>query len=163
QQLRMNMGNQLLALFEPSINHPALARSDLEFEAILQRALQAMEKTEAHDAFLEVQRRHEAFRATTGDALPARVSLNDGSALSQAYLARRGSLIDLQQSSLDILRDETARGQQHALLIASLLGLVGLGVVLIGYVTASGLARRFSQPIESLAEAADLISHGNFN
>jgi NtrC-family two-component system sensor histidine kinase KinB len=162
QQLRANMGNQLLALLEPNVDRHALQRADAEFEAILQEAL-LQEKGPAREAFAEVLHRYYQFRAVTLEQLPTRAALRPDSALSEAYVRVRSRLADLQQSSLDTLRNESSRGHEHALLIASLLGLVGLGVVLIGYVTASGLARRFSQPIESLADAADRISHGDFN
>ena len=48
------------------------------------------------------------------------------------------------------------------MLIASLLGLVGLAVLIIGFITAHGISRRFGAPIEALAKAADNIGQGNF-
>ncbi|MER2103700.1 MAG: ATP-binding protein, partial [Pseudomonas atacamensis] len=63
---------------------------------------------------------------------------------------------------------ETINAVQHAareraLLIAGLLGLVGLAVLIIGFVTAQGIARRFGAPIEALAKAADNIGQGNYD
>jgi NtrC-family two-component system sensor histidine kinase KinB len=46
--------------------------------------------------------------------------------------------------------------------ISGLLGLVGLAVLIIGFITAHGIARRFGAPIEALAAAADDIGQGNF-
>ncbi|MCE6985022.1 HAMP domain-containing protein, partial [Pseudomonas frederiksbergensis] len=51
----------------------------------------------------------------------------------------------------------------RALLIGGLLGLVGLAVLILGFVTAHGIARRVGQPIEALAKAADQIGQGNFD
>ena len=47
--------------------------------------------------------------------------------------------------------------------MAGSLGLVGLAVLIIGFVTAHGIARRFGEPIEALAKAADNIGQGNFD
>ncbi|MNG10138.1 Alginate biosynthesis sensor protein KinB [compost metagenome] len=46
--------------------------------------------------------------------------------------------------------------------MAGLLGLVGLAVLIIGFVTAHAIARRFGAPIEALVQAADNIGQGNF-
>ena len=48
------------------------------------------------------------------------------------------------------------------MVIATVLGLVGVAVLIIGFITAHGIARRFGAPIEALAKAADNIGKGNF-
>ena len=40
---------------------------------------------------------------------------------------------------------------------------MGLAVLIIGFVTAQAIARRFGEPIEALAKAADNIGQGNFD
>ena len=47
-------------------------------------------------------------------------------------------------------------------MIAGLLGLIGLAMLLIGFVTAHSLAQRFGRPIEALARAANPIGRGDF-
>ncbi|MNZ72232.1 Alginate biosynthesis sensor protein KinB [compost metagenome] len=49
------------------------------------------------------------------------------------------------------------------MLVAGLLGLVALAVLIVGFVTAHGIAQSFGAPIEALAKAADDIGQGNFD
>ncbi len=66
-------------------------------------------------------------------------------------------------SVMQIASTQEALIREHALLIAGLLGLVGLAILIIGFITAHGIARRFGEPIEALAKAADKIGQGNFD
>jgi len=43
------------------------------------------------------------------------------------------------------------------------LGLMGLVVLVLGFITAHNIARRFGQPIEALAKAADQLGRGDFD
>ena len=60
------------------------------------------------------------------------------------------------------VEQEEARARERAWLIAGLLGLIGLAVLVIGFVTAHSIAQRFGRPIEALARAADQIGQGDF-
>ncbi|MGT4706411.1 hypothetical protein PDB2_05771 [Pseudomonas aeruginosa] len=48
-------------------------------------------------------------------------------------------------------------------MVAGLLGLVGVGILLFGFVTAHSIARRFGAQIETLAREADRIGEGDFD
>lgn len=75
----------------------------------------------------------------------------------------RNGLIAEHKQALDNIDETQRNAREHALLIAGLLGLVGLAVLAIGFITAHGIARRFGEPIEALAKAADNIGQGNFD
>jgi NtrC-family two-component system sensor histidine kinase KinB len=73
----------------------------------------------------------------------------------------RNGLIAEHKHALDNINAVQHDARDRALLVAGLLGLVGLAVLIIGFVTAHGIARRFGAPIEALAQAADNIGQGN--
>jgi NtrC-family two-component system sensor histidine kinase KinB len=60
-------------------------------------------------------------------------------------------LITEHKQALDNISATERSSRERALLIAGLLGLVGLAVLIIGFVTAHAIARRFGEPIEALA------------
>ncbi|EJY58430.1 two-component sensor, partial [Pseudomonas aeruginosa CIG1] len=72
-------------------------------------------------------------------------------------------LQDLQQLALAGISDAETSARHRAYLVAGLLGLVGVAILLIGFVTAHSIARRFGAPIETLARAADRIGEGDFD
>ncbi len=74
----------------------------------------------------------------------------------------RNGLIKGYREALTNISETQDRARERAVWISGLLGLVGLAVLIIGFVTAHGLARRFGAPIEALAAAADDIGQGNF-
>ena len=83
--------------------------------------------------------------------------------LSQAFDTLRTSLIDSYKSTLQSITALEHEAHQRAMWVSGLLGLVGLAVLIVGFFTAHGIARRFGGPIEALAKAADDISQGNFD
>ena len=74
----------------------------------------------------------------------------------------RNGLIAEHKQALENISASEHKSRERALLVAGLLGLVGLAVLIIGFVTAHGIARRFGGPIEALAKAADKIGQGDF-
>ncbi len=71
-------------------------------------------------------------------------------------------MISEQKRALDNITEIERESRERALLIAGLLGLVGVAVLFIGFITAHAIARRFGAPIEALVQAADNIGQGNF-
>ncbi|MGH8422872.1 MAG: ATP-binding protein, partial [Pseudomonas fluorescens] len=88
--------------------------------------------------------------------------LSGNKELTEKFNALRNGLIVEQQRALDNINATEQQARERALLVAGLLGLVGLAVLIIGFVTAHAIARRFGEPIEALAQAADNIGQGNF-
>ena len=83
--------------------------------------------------------------------------------LTERFNALRNGLINEHKRALDNIGTTERKARERALLVAGLLGLVGLAVLIIGFITAHAIARRFGEPIEALAKAADNIGQGNFD
>ena len=88
--------------------------------------------------------------------------VNDNEGLTEKFNALRNGLISEQKRALDNITEIERKARERALLIAGLLGLVGVAVLFIGFITAHAIARRFGAPIEALVQAADNIGQGNF-
>ncbi len=82
--------------------------------------------------------------------------------LGAAFNQVRTDLIDSHKQALDYITRSEERTRDGALLVCGILGLMGLVVLVLGFVTAHNIARRFGQPIEALAKAADQLGQGDF-
>lgn len=95
-------------------------------------------------------------------AADSRQRLAAGSDFSRAIDALQRRLQALHGHALQVVIDAEGDARRQAWMVASLLGLVGLALLLIGVLTAHAIARRFAAPIETLAQAADRIGQGDF-
>lgn len=75
-------------------------------------------------------------------------SLRNNEKLTSFNVLRNG-LISEHKRALENINDTESQSRERALWIAGLLGLVGLAVLIIGFITAHGIARRFGGPIEA--------------
>ncbi|MGP3788640.1 ATP-binding protein [Pseudomonas sp. B392_1p] len=164
QEMRKAIGSQMTLNFGTPQELANVATLRQDFARQLQQA-NALVRTrydrqlvntiaQAHDDYL--QEYYSLLRADP-EQIFARQTLNT------AYLNVRNPIIELQEHAITSLAETEQDNRERAVLIASLLGLVGCGVLLIGFLTAHGFARRFSGVIERLAQAADQIGQGDFN
>lgn len=96
------------------------------------------------------------------DPQAVRNDLLNNDEFANSIEAVRDRLNALQVSYVAAVQASEAHARERAWLIAGLLGLVGLAVLVIGFITAHSIARRVGQPIEALARAADQIGQGDF-
>lgn len=163
QQLRQSLSNHLLLLVRGQRDDAALTEARTSFQAALAQGLSQAARSDDRHAYQAIG---EAYARLT-DELDApstpQASLLEDNALSQAFNHVRELMVDMQQSAYDQIRDTEIRSRERAQLLAGLLGLTGMAVLLIGFVTAHSFARRFGDPIEQLSSVADQIGRGDFN
>ncbi|MBB3240954.1 NtrC-family two-component system sensor histidine kinase KinB [Pseudomonas sp. Tn43] len=162
-KLRQTLGDQLIIMLD---EHPDAAA----FEASKQHSLELFDEGIAR----QPSRRggQYGFKKAKADYQDLLQSLDLSSApiqvvsgdvgLTEKFNALRNGLIAEQKRTLDDIAEIERKARKRALLIAGLLGLVGVAVLFIGFITAHAIARRFGAPIEALAAAADNIGQGNF-
>ncbi|HHG4644054.1 TPA: KinB sensor domain-containing domain [Pseudomonas aeruginosa] len=161
QQLRQLLGDQLVILLREKPDGQALERSQNDFRRVLEQG-RANTVDGAEQAALDgVRDAYLQLQAHTPALLKAPMADNDG--FSEAFNTLRLRLQDLQQLALAGISDAETSARHRAYLVAGLLGLVGVAILLIGFVTAHSIARRFGAPIETLARAADRIGEGDFD
>lgn len=161
-KLRQNLGEQLTLMLTESVDRNAIARLQTQFQHLLNEGIQQEQRGDAGKNFADTnnhfQRYLQAFQNT---AVPAQ-GLGSEQPLGKAFGLLRNDLLDAHKRAVDHINHSEQVTYDRALLISSLLGLVGLSVLILGFVTAHGIARRFGQPIEALAKAADQIGQGDF-
>lgn len=161
QQLRQLLGDQLVILLRETPDGQALERSQNDFRRVLEQG-RANTVDSAEQAALDgVRNAYLQLQAHTPALLEAPMADNDG--FSEAFNGLRLRLQDLQQLALAGISEAETSARHRAYLVAGLLGLVGVAILLIGFVTAHSIARRFGAPIETLARAADRIGEGDFD
>ncbi|MBO0366663.1 KinB sensor domain-containing domain [Pseudomonas shirazensis] len=159
-KLRQNLGEQLILVLDEDSDADSLNNLQTQFQTLLSQGLQeGGEKTGFSKASSNYQTFLQAYRQT---ANPARSMATD-KPLGAAFNQVRTDLIESYKQSLEQISRSEEASRDRALLISGLLGLMGLTVLILGFVTAHNIARRFGLPIEALAKAADEVGQGNFN
>lgn len=163
QQLRQALGDQLVQVLSarPSVERLATARQHFR-EALERGQNQASSDTERQMLRL-IADAHRQFVEVTENAGAGRPELLEDSDLSRSLDSLRQRLLSLHEFAMHNISSEESDARTRTLLISGLLGLVGIAILLIGFVTAHSVARRFGAPIEVLAKAADKIGQGDFD
>ena len=162
-KLRQTLGDQLIIMLDEQPDPAA-------FEASKQHSLELFDEGIAREPSSEgAQYGFKKAKADyqnllrSFDLSSAPIQVVDGEGdLAEKFNALRNGLIFEQKRALDNITEIERKARERALLIAGLLGLVGVAVLFIGFITAHAIARRFGAPIEALAAAADNIGQGNF-
>lgn len=163
QQLRHALNNHLLLLVQNRSDSAALARNRDAFQAALARGVAQAPHPADRDAYQEIAEAYGQFLTELETPSTTNSTLLDDNPLGQSFGRVRELMVEMQQSAYDQIRDTEIRSRERAQLLAGLLGLTGIAVLLIGFVTAHSFARRFGDPIEQLSRVADQIGRGDFN
>ncbi|MDH4583874.1 PAS domain-containing protein [Pseudomonas sp. BN415] len=161
-RMRQHLGDQMVNLMGKDLDSPALQASQQKFLAALEEGLNSTTDAQTREHFQRIAASYQVFLDVMRQPASLRWSLLDDDDFSHALDILRTSMVELQRHSLSVVGDAESAARDRALLIASLLGLLGVAVLLIGFVTAQGIARRFGAPIDALAKAADQIGRGDF-
>ncbi|QBF24513.1 HAMP domain-containing protein [Pseudomonas tructae] len=162
-KLRQNLGEQLSLLLDDSADKPALEDLQRQFQQLLDEGINHDDDSPGDQGFTKANVDYQAFlQAYRSSSAPSK-SLGAEQPLGHAFNQLRGDLVESHKRALQHINESEQKAHDRALLIGGLLGLVGLSVLILGFVTAHGIARRVGQPIEALAKAADQIGQGNFD
>ena len=159
-KLRQNLGEQLTLILDEDTAPENLRLLQENFQGLLNQGLeQGGERT----GFSKASSNYQAFLQAYHDSpAPAR-SMGVEQPLGAAFNQVRTDLIDAHKQALDLITRSEEHSRDRALLVSGVLGLMGLVVLVLGFITAHNIARRFGQPIEALAKAADQLGKGNFD
>ncbi|WP_312255034.1 KinB sensor domain-containing domain [Stutzerimonas nitrititolerans] len=163
QQLRQALGNHLLILLRENRDSEALDQSREVFQTALAKGIAGSANEADRQAFQTIGNAYAAFLNELQMPNNLQWTLLEDNALSQSFNYVRELMVEMQQSAYDQIRDTEIRSRERAQLLAGLLGLTGIAVLLIGFITAHSFARRFGEPIERLAGVADQIGRGDFD
>ncbi|MDD1015556.1 KinB sensor domain-containing domain [Pseudomonas rubra] len=162
-KLRQNLGEQLTLLLGDSADKPALEHLQRQFQQLLDEGINHDDDSPGDQGFAKANVDYQAFLQAYRSSRTPSKSLGAEQPLGHAFNLLRGDLVESHKRALQHINESEQKAHDRALLIGGLLGLVGLSVLILGFVTAHGIARRVGQPIEALAKAADQIGQGNFD
>ncbi|MGF6111349.1 KinB sensor domain-containing domain [Pseudomonas frederiksbergensis] len=160
-KLRQTLGDQLIIMLSEKPDPAAFEASKQHYFQLLDEGI-AHEGEGAQYGFNQAKTDYLSFLQAFSESRDPTHVLIGNEALTEKFNTLRNGLIAEHKRALDNINDTQRQARDRALLIAGLLGLVGLAVLIIGFITAHAIARRFGAPIEALAQAADNIGQGNF-
>ncbi len=159
-KLRQNLGEQLTLILDEDPAPDNLRLLQDNFQILLNQGLeQGGERT----GFSKASSNYQAFLQAYRDSVQPARSMGVDQPLGAAFNQVRTDLIDAHKQALDLITRSEEHSRDRALLVSGVLGLMGLVVLVLGFITAHNIARRFGQPIEALAKAADQLGKGNFD
>lgn len=163
--LRQELGKQLFLMLSEDFDQQtvqSLLESDRRIRKWIDDGLKANTTDSDRQAIVEIQTDYQKFSRLLEDPLAVRHELLINDDFAKIIETVRDRLNTLQMSYVTAVQHSEAKARERAWLIAGLLGLVGLAVLVIGFITAHTIARRVGQPIDALARAADQIGRGDF-
>ena len=163
QQLRHALSDELLMLARQDRDMEALAQSREVFLSALAQGLTEASDEADRQAYEAIADAYDRFTSQLERPVNQNATLLEDNPLSQSFTRVRELMVDMQQGAYNQIRDTEIRSRERAQLLAGLLGLTGVAVLLIGFVTAHSFARRFGDPIEQLSSVADQIGQGDFD
>ncbi|TVP92179.1 MAG: HAMP domain-containing protein [Pseudomonadaceae bacterium] len=163
----LSMGHELskqtTLLLSEVLDDEALQESDKRFHRLLAKAAESAMNENDRQAVTEVRRAYDRYRPHLYTPEMVRNQLFTHDQFTRSLAAVRDRLNNVQMRYVNAVENTERQTRENAWMVTWLLGAIGLSIVLIGLVTAHSIARRFAEPIESLADAADNIGKGNFN
>ena len=163
-KLRQTLGDQLMIMLNPAPDLVALENSERHYFELLDQGITHEKRLDnGHHGFQQAREDYLSFLKAFSNSQNLSGSLGGNQELTDKFNVLRNGLISEHKQALENINSTQRKARERALLVAGSLGLVGLAVLIIGFITAHGIARRFGAPIEALAKAADNIGQGNFD
>ncbi|QHC98908.1 PAS domain-containing sensor histidine kinase [Pseudomonas sp. S04] len=163
-KLRQTLGDQLMIMLNQTPDLAALENSERHYFELLDQGITHENRLDnGHQGFQQARDDYLSFLKAFSESQNHSGSLSGNQELTDKFNVLRNGLIGEHKQALENINSTQRKDRERALLVAGSLGLVGLAVLIIGFITAHGIARRFGAPIEALAKAADNIGQGNFD
>jgi NtrC-family two-component system sensor histidine kinase KinB len=162
-KLRQSLGDQLVIMLSERPDPAAFEQSRQHYYRLLDDGIALADSgKDVQYGFAQAKADYQRFLQAYDQSPDTSRALTGTGELIEKFNALRIGLITEHKRALDNINVIEHQARERALLVAGLLGLVGLAVLIIGFVTAHAIARRFGAPIEALVQAADNIGQGNF-
>ncbi|WP_310886564.1 KinB sensor domain-containing domain, partial [Pseudomonas cichorii] len=152
-KLRQNLGDQLVIMISPSPDKRVLKTYQDEFHTLLAEGIERDAQNMVQGRFENTSRYYQRFIEASQRFADDTRAMHENPELRDSFDALRNDLLDTHGEALQNISTAEAYSRERALWIAGLLGLVGIAVLCVGFITAHGIAHRFGAPIEALAKA----------
>ncbi|KPA89696.1 MULTISPECIES: ATP-binding protein [Pseudomonas] len=158
-KMRQSLGDQLAMMLSEHPDQAALQASREQYWQLLHEGIRHEQDKDLRGGFAQARIDYENFLQAF-DSFDRKAS---NSELVERFNTLRNGLLSAHKEALNDISGAESSARSSAMLIAGLLGLVALAVLIIGFITAHGIAQRIGVPIEALVKAADRIGQGNFD
>lgn len=162
-RLRQNLSEQLTQLLDETTDARLLSELQDQFQQLLNDGIEHEKQFDGSGDFAKANGEYQNFLLRLQETKAPARNLSVDQPLGQAFSDLRATLIEFHKQAVEQIRDAEKVSRDRAVLMSGVLGLVALAVLALGFLTAHGIARRFGQPIEALATAADQVGLGNFD
>ena len=142
-KLRQTLGDHLILLLRNHEDPQALQAATRQYLALLDEGIEHERNNNLDSGFAQARIDYESFLTALDNAQHNTLDLSSDSELTNRFNQLRNGLIAEHRRALDNIYNAQAAARDRALIIALLLGLIGLAVLIIGFITAHGIARRF--------------------
>lgn len=166
QKLRQHLGDELFVLIGQNPAPDDLANVRRAFRATLADGLQANLGERYGQGIERATALYEQMEQAADSGLSTAQAPYDLIAyqpFTDAFRRLRNHLLEEQNHVVNWVIDAEQKAAERSQLIAALLALIGVAVLIIGVLTAHGIARRFGAPIDLLARAADQVGRGQYD
>lgn len=160
--MRQEMGIQIVLILSDKLDNAALKASDQRFRDALLRAGSETLSAPDRQTLAELESTYLKFDKFLNRPADVRRNLLNDDEFVLSLQTLRDRLNALQQHGVAELEQAQEQSRSRAWLIATLLSMIGVALLLIGFITANNIARRFGLPVESLTAAAEQIELGDF-
>ncbi|KAF1069442.1 MAG: Alginate biosynthesis sensor protein KinB [Pseudomonas citronellolis] len=163
QSLRHALDEQMVQLLGEHPDGQLLDALRADFRRVLDQGRQQAQTPLETQLYTRIEQANGDFQASAEEPGVSHWNMLGDGSFGQQFTELQQSLLALHNQALQTVSQAETQSRHRAWLIASLLGAVGLAILLIGVLTARSIARRFGEPIEALARAAGQIGQGDFN
>ena len=160
--LRQEMGTQVILIISDKLDRQALKESDTRFDEWLAKAADGALNANDDQSVITIKQAYSNYQKFLSSPAEVRRHLLKDDNFNLALRDLRDSINAMQMHYVNQVNLGQQDIRERTRLITALLGMIGLAVLLISFVTAHSIARRFGRPIEELATAADQIGRGDF-
>ncbi|WP_010487993.1 KinB sensor domain-containing domain [Pseudomonas sp. S9] len=158
---RQEMGTQVILLLEDELDPLAIKESDIRFRSWLAKARRNSMDEQDRQAITEIARAYALFGEMLDSPANVRRNLLHNDKFTRALQSLRDHINAVQLRYVAEVQSAQQDSRERATVVTALLGLIGLALLVIGFITGQSIARRVARPIESLASAADQIGQGD--
>lgn len=167
QKLRQYLGDELVILIDQTPDPQALENIRRTFRETLAEGLAGKNLQEDYvQGLKESARLYALMEQATEAGTPAGQTPHDLAGYQpfiEAFQRLRNHLLQEQNKVVLQVSEAERQGRESSQLLAALLTFMGLSVLVIGVLTANGIARRFGAPIDLLVRAADRVGKGHYD
>jgi len=160
--MRQELGAQLVMMLRDDLDQAALQASAARFHQALARAGESVLDDADRQSLEDIGEAYARFEEQLRNPEEVRHHLFDNDRFESLLQAVRERRLASQARYVEAVELGQQEARQHAWLISGLIGLIGVAVLIIGFLTAHSVSQRFGRPIEALTEAAEQIGRGDF-